>query len=71
MSSPQTLIAQAPVRLDFTGGLIDAPPFSDDFPGRAVNAAISLYTYAEGHLREDGKIRLISQDKGIVVEAEF
>jgi D-glycero-alpha-D-manno-heptose-7-phosphate kinase len=70
MNPHRTVIAQASIRVDFTTGLIDVPPFSDDFPGRSVNAAISLYTYAEGYLREDEKIRLVSQDKGIVVEAD-
>ncbi|HKP29346.1 MAG TPA: hypothetical protein VJU15_08075, partial [Gemmatimonadales bacterium] len=34
--------ASAPVRLDFSGGWTDVAPFSTDFGGAVVNAAISL-----------------------------
>src|SRR5574341_149047 len=37
--------ARAPVRICFLGGGTDSPPFSIDFGGAIVNAAISRYIY--------------------------
>lgn len=61
---------RVPVRVDFTGGYTDVAPFTDDFSGRAVNAAVSLYVRAKGRLREDGKIRILSHDLNTIIESD-
>ena len=71
MSDPQkVIISRSPVRIDLTGGYTDVPPFCIDYWGRSVNFAISLYTSAYGIARNDKKIRIISKDLDVQVEAE-
>ncbi|MDP6504999.1 MAG: GHMP kinase, partial [Planctomycetota bacterium] len=57
--------SRAPARIDFGGGGSDAPPFSSDFGGLVVNAAIRRYVHAE--LRADTnnpEIRIVSHEMG-------
>jgi D-glycero-alpha-D-manno-heptose-7-phosphate kinase len=44
--------ARTPVRICFMGGGTDSPPFSIDFGGAIVNAAISRYVYVTIELRQ-------------------
>lgn len=43
---PQTVIARAPVRIDFGGGWTDVPPYSDEMGGFVCNLAIARYATA-------------------------
>ena len=58
-----TVVADAPVRVDFAGGWSDVPDFADRGGGRVVNAAIALRTRVECRLG-GGRIRLIAEDLG-------
>lgn len=70
MRRADSLVASAPARVDFTGGYTDVSPFCEYRSGRAVNAAIALFTHAEGRLREDGRVKLISDDLQVSIEAD-
>jgi D-glycero-alpha-D-manno-heptose-7-phosphate kinase len=61
--------SKAPVRVDFTGGYTDIAPFTNHFTGKAVNAAIKLFTYVDGFLRDDKKICIFSEDICTRIEA--
>lgn len=43
---PHTVIARAPVRIDFGGGWTDVPPYSDEMGGFVCNLAIARYATA-------------------------
>jgi D-glycero-alpha-D-manno-heptose-7-phosphate kinase len=59
--------ARAPVRLDFSGGWTDVPPFSAREDGVVVSGAISLYARATAAPRAAG-LRLSSEDLGDTLE---
>ncbi|MCX7018535.1 MAG: GHMP kinase [bacterium] len=54
--------SRAPIRVDFSGGWTDVPPFSEREGGAVINATINRYTYATLISRADDKIRIISAD---------
>lgn len=57
--------SRAPARIDFGGGGSDAPPFSSDFGGLVVNAAIRRYVHAELHVNASSPgIRIVSHEMG-------
>ena len=55
--------SKAPLRIGLAGGGTDVSPYSDIYGGAILNATINLYAYATIIPREDGKIKLISQDR--------
>jgi D-glycero-alpha-D-manno-heptose-7-phosphate kinase len=55
--------SRAPARIDFGGGGSDAPPFSSDFGGVVVNAAIRKFVHTELRVREtSSEIRIVSHE---------
>ena len=68
----QVVWATTPVRLDFSGGWSDTPPFCTERGGRVLNAAVTLNdqypVQAMAKLNRDGMIRLTSIDLGRRVE---
>jgi D-glycero-alpha-D-manno-heptose-7-phosphate kinase len=57
--------SRAPARIDFGGGGSDAPPFSSDFGGMVVNAAICKYVHAELSVDVSSpRIRIVSYEMG-------
>ena len=58
------------MRLGLAGGGTDVAPFSDIYGGAILNATISMYAYATIRPTDDGKIVLISPDKGERYELE-
>lgn len=59
----------APTRVDLAGGTIDIPPLFLFHEGAAtVNFAISLRAHCRIETREDRKIRLESEDRGVSFE---
>jgi D-glycero-alpha-D-manno-heptose-7-phosphate kinase len=63
------IVAQAPVRIDFTGGYTDVAPFTDEFTGRSVNTAITRYSIVTARPRTDHHVVIRSEDMGLTVEA--
>ena len=63
--------AKAPTRIDLAGGTLDIWPLYLLHPGSiTINLAISLATSVEVEKRRDGRIIIISKDKGERLEAE-
>jgi len=76
--------SRAPVRIDFAGGWTDVSLFTEDSPGKVVNAAVTLYSYATIRLKGkenemppgklertlDLRIRIYSADFDKYIEAE-
>ena len=62
--------SRAPLRLGLAGGGTDVSPYSDEYGGNILNATISLYAYATIIPRENGKIKLVSEDRQEEVECE-
>jgi len=60
--------ARAPVRISFLGGGTDCPPYSTEFGGAVINAAISRYAYATVRTGERG-VKIISNDYNALVES--
>jgi len=60
--------SRAPVRISFGGGGTDVSPYTEQFGGCALNAAIRHYAWATLESRTDGIIRLVSDDLGESVE---
>jgi len=61
--------SRAPARIDFGGGGSDAPPFSTEFGGAVVNAAIREYVYTTLEVTPDSEsIRIVSPDMSEEVE---
>lgn len=50
----RSLVARAPVRIDFGGGWTDVPPFSEERGGCVCNVAIGLHAVASLHTRQPG-----------------
>jgi len=64
------LKSRAPVRLDFSGGWTDVPPFSAEVGGAVVSATINRYTYSTVKFLPHKRVRLSSSDFNLVIEAE-
>lgn len=62
--------SKAPLRIGLAGGGTDVSPYSDIYGGAILNATINLYAYATIIPREDGMIKLISQDRNEEIELE-
>jgi D-glycero-alpha-D-manno-heptose-7-phosphate kinase len=60
--------SKAPFRIGFAGGGTDVSPYSDNYGGAILNAAISLYAYTTIIPRTDGKIIFKALDRGEVLE---
>jgi len=62
--------SRAPIRMDFSGGWTDVPPFSEKEGGAVINATINRYTYATLVPRSDKTIRIISADFDTYLEVK-
>lgn len=51
----RSLVARAPVRIDFGGGWTDVPPYSEDRGGCVCNVAIALHAIATLRTRREGE----------------
>jgi len=60
--------SRAPVRISFAGGGTDVSPYTEEYEGAVVNAAINRYAYTTFIERSDGKIILESLDLDIRLE---
>lgn len=56
--------SRAPVRISFAGGGTDVSPYTEEFGGCALNAAICHYAWATLEERKDKRIHLESDDIG-------
>lgn len=56
--------SKAPLRIGLAGGGTDVSPYSDQFGGAILNATISMYSYATIEPLDNGKIELVSIDRG-------
>lgn len=54
--------SRAPLRVSFSGGGTDVPPFDSQEGGSVLNATINRYVYGLLRLREDRKVRMVSAD---------
>jgi D-glycero-alpha-D-manno-heptose-7-phosphate kinase len=62
--------ATAPSRIDLAGGTLDIYPlYLFEEGGITVNAAITIGSFVRLTTRDDGRIRLVSMDTGVVEEA--
>jgi D-glycero-alpha-D-manno-heptose-7-phosphate kinase len=62
MSQVRTIRAKAPLRISFSGGGTDVPPYPADYGGVALNATINRYAYCTVELRPGDSIELHSVD---------
>lgn len=60
--------SRAPVRISFGGGGTDVSPYTEEYGGCALNAAIRRYAWATLELRRDSKICLDSYDLNDKIE---
>jgi D-glycero-alpha-D-manno-heptose-7-phosphate kinase len=57
--------ASAPTRIDLAGGTLDIWPLSVMVPGAmTVNLAVELRAHAEVEPRRDGRVEVVSADRG-------
>jgi D-glycero-alpha-D-manno-heptose-7-phosphate kinase len=73
MEKKKVFSAQAPTRIDFTGGWTDTPPYSTEKGGSVVNAAVTLYMKAQVILNnpaQQKKVVIRSLDYETTVEAD-
>jgi D-glycero-alpha-D-manno-heptose-7-phosphate kinase len=61
--------SRAPLRIGLAGGGTDVSPYSELYGGAVINAAISLFAYAEIDYINEKKIILYSADRNQQVEA--
>ena len=61
--------SRAPLRIGLAGGGTDVSPYSELYGGAVINAAISLFAYAEIDFISEKKIILYSADRNQQVEA--
>lgn len=57
--------AKAPLRIGFAGGGTDVSPYSDQYGGYVLNAAIDMYAHCTIASREDGRIVFRAADLGV------
>ncbi len=62
--------SRAPVRVSFGGGGTDVSPYTEEYGGCVLNAAIRRYAWATLELRNDTKIILQSDDLNETVEVK-
>lgn len=60
--------SRAPVRISFGGGGTDLSPYTEEYGGVVLNAAINRYAYTTFVPRKDKKIILDSYDLGVHLE---
>lgn len=60
--------SKAPLRIGLAGGGTDVSPYSDIYGGAILNATINMYAYASIIPRNDNKIIIRAEDRGMVVE---
>jgi len=60
--------AKSPLRVSFSGGGTDVPPFPELEGGCVLSATINRYAYGTLRSRDDGKIRIESLDYGLSVD---
>ncbi|HBB03197.1 MAG: hypothetical protein US89_C0006G0007 [Candidatus Peregrinibacteria bacterium GW2011_GWF2_38_29] len=60
--------SRAPVRISFAGGGTDISPYTENYGGAVVSAAINRYAYSTFIARDDNKIILDSLDMGLRLE---
>ncbi len=57
------LLSKTPVRIAFGGGGTDVEPYCSDYGGYVVNATINYYFRSILNTRQDGTIKIFSNDK--------
>lgn len=62
--------SKAPLRLGLAGGGTDVSPYSDDFGGYVLNAAIDMYSYCTIEIANNGMISFYAADRGEYCEIE-
>ncbi|MDH6306797.1 D-glycero-alpha-D-manno-heptose-7-phosphate kinase [Parabacteroides sp. PF5-5] len=62
--------SKAPFRLGIAGGGTDVSPYSDIYGGAILNVTVSLYAYATIRPLNNGKVRLVHVNDGIVEEMD-
>ena len=64
-----TVTSSAPTRVDLAGGTVDIWPLYLFHPGaQTVNAAIGLRAHCRIDARDDGRVRLVSEDLGVATD---
>jgi D-glycero-alpha-D-manno-heptose-7-phosphate kinase len=63
--------ARAPLRISFTGGGTDLPPYVNERGGLVLSATIDRHAYATVKFRQDRTIRVCSQDLGTTLDFDI